>query len=151
MRDKQEKSAEENISDLSFFLRLTTIQATVTRRLDNALSNVHGISFVEYMVLHHLHHAAGDRLRRGELAERIGLTASGITRMLLPLEKLGYVARETDARDARVGYVTLTKGGKRLYADSAISANAIANEVAAPLTSEQVKLIYELMGKLTGS
>lgn len=31
----------------------------------------------------------------------MGLTASGVTRTLLPLEKIGLVGRESDPRDAR--------------------------------------------------
>ncbi len=39
------------------------------------------------MTLYYLERAPGGRLRRVDLAERLGLTASGVTRSLLPLEK----------------------------------------------------------------
>lgn len=41
------------------------------------------------------------------------------TRLLIPLEKIGLVARERDARDARVGYAVLTKAGERVLKDAA--------------------------------
>ena len=55
--------------------------------------------------------APGGRLRRVDLAERQGLTASGVTRSLLPLEKTGLVGRQPDPRDARVGYAVITAAG----------------------------------------
>ena len=94
-------------ASLEFCMRLTRAYATLTRRLDNALSNLHGLSFGDFMILYHLERAPGTRLRRIDLAERLGLTASGVTRSLLPLEKLGLVSRQPDPRDARVGYLLL--------------------------------------------
>ncbi len=38
--------------------------------------------------------------------------------MPLPLEKLGFVKREADPRDARVGYVVLTKAGRQRVAEA---------------------------------
>jgi DNA-binding MarR family transcriptional regulator len=52
-------------------------------------------------------------MRRGDLAEKLGLTASGVTRLLLPMEKIGLVRREADKSDARVSYVVLGAGGKQ--------------------------------------
>jgi hypothetical protein len=99
------KSAVKNSSEnFEFCLRLTRAYATLTRRLDNALSNLHGLSFSDFMILYYLGRAPESRLRRVDLAERLGVTASGVTRSLLPLEKLGLVLRQPDPRDARVGY-----------------------------------------------
>ena len=61
---------------LEFCLRLTRAYATLTRRLDNSLSGLHGLSFGDFMILYHLARAPGSRLRRIDLAERLGLTLS---------------------------------------------------------------------------
>ena len=95
-------------ASLDFCLRLARAYSVLTRRLDNALGNLHGLGFSDFMVLYHLQRAPATRLRRIDLAERLGLTASGVTRTLLPLEKLGLVARQPDPRDARVGYASIT-------------------------------------------
>ena len=42
------------------------------------------------------------------------MTQSAITRILIPLEKIGLIAREHDPRDARVGYAAITKAGRRI-------------------------------------
>jgi len=51
-------------------------------------------------------------MRRIDLAEKIGLTASGITRLLLPMEKIGLIKKEANEQDARVSYVVLASGGQ---------------------------------------
>ena len=51
-------------------------------------------------------------MRRVDLADAIGLTASGITRLLLPMEKIGLVRREAHDGDARVSYVCIAPGGE---------------------------------------
>lgn len=101
----------------------------MSRRFDTTLGGLHGISFSDFQLLHQLNRAAGNRLRRVDLAERLGLTPSGVTRSLLPLEKIGLVARQADTRDARVGYAVLTASGKRLLNEASETARTTAQEL----------------------
>jgi DNA-binding MarR family transcriptional regulator len=86
--------------------------AAITRELSAQLQREHGLTLNDYEVLLHLSHADGQRLRRVDLAERVVLTASGITRLLEGLERSGYVRKETCASDARVSYAKLTETGR---------------------------------------
>ena len=140
----------EPSSALDLSLRLARAYAVLTRRLDNALSSVHGLSFGDFMVLHQLQRAPGARLRRIDLAERVGLTASGVTRTLLPLEKLGLVARQPDPRDARVGYATLTEAGQQLLGYALVSAERICTDATQALPSEHVATLSAVLGTLAG-
>ncbi len=99
----------------TLFLQLAKVSAMLTRRFDAGLG---GLSLNEFIILYYLSLAQGAQLRRTDLADKIGLTASGITRLLLPMEKIGLVKRETDATDARVSFVRLASGGKHKLADS---------------------------------
>jgi len=135
---------------MEFCMRLTRAYATLTRRLDNALSNVHGLSFGDFMILYHLERAPGSRLRRIDLAERLGVTASGVTRSLLPLEKLGLVARQPDPRDARVGYALLTEAGQQLLQYALVSVQPIAQEALQQVPTDQVEALSMLLGQLAG-
>ena len=137
-------------SSLEFCLRLTRAHATLTRRLDNALSSLHGLSFGDFMILYHLGRAPGTKLRRIDLAERLGVTASGVTRSLLPLEKLGLVARQPDLRDARVGYASLTAVGQRLLRDALVSVEPITREATQPVPADQIDALSLLLGQLAG-
>lgn len=135
---------------LEFCMRLTRAYATLTRRLDNALSNVHGLSFGDFMILYHLERAPGSRLRRIDLAERLGVTASGVTRSLLPMEKLGLVARQPDPRDARVGYALLTEAGQQLLQYALVSVQPIAQEALQQVPADLVEALSMLLGQLAG-
>jgi len=114
---------------LEFTLRLARAQATLVRRLDQVLGGYHGISFSDFMLLHYLNRAPGGRLRRVDLAERQGLTASGVTRTLLPLEKIGLVERQQDPRDARVAYAAITETGRELLGNALTVANQISKDL----------------------
>ena len=137
-------------TSLELCLRLTRAWAVLTRRLDNKLSSVHGLSFSDFMVLHNLARAEGARLRRIDLAERMGLTASGVTRTLLPLEKIGLVGRESDPRDARVGYATLTPTGQELHGYALASAEAICQEATQAVPEDALAATVDLLGQLAG-
>lgn len=114
---------------LEFCLKLARASAALTRKMDNILGSVHGLSFGDFTLLLHLSQAPNGRLRRVDLADKVGLTASGVTRSLIPLEKIGLVAREADSRDARVGYAVLTPTGKKLLKNALLSAQNISTEL----------------------
>ena len=75
---------------LGFFFNLAKIQAVMARKFDSKLN---GLGLNEFIILYNLSLAEGSEMRRIDLAEKIGLTASGITRLLLPMEKIGLVKR----------------------------------------------------------
>jgi DNA-binding MarR family transcriptional regulator len=116
-------------ASLEFTLRLARAQATLVRRLDQVLGGYHGISFNDFMLLHYLNRAPGGRLRRVDLAERLALTASGVTRSLLPLEKIGLVERQQDPRDARVAYAALTDAGREMVGNAITVAEQISKDL----------------------
>ena len=68
----------------------------------------------------------GRRAGRTELARQLHLSASGVTRALLPLEKRGIVRREPDPADGRASFAILTDSGREL----ADNASATAAEAA---------------------
>jgi len=94
------------------YVRLLRAHAAITRRFNSQLLATHGLTLNDYEVLLHLSRADGQRLRRVDLAERILLTPSGITRLLEGLERCGFVERASCASDARVTYAQLTEEGE---------------------------------------
>jgi DNA-binding MarR family transcriptional regulator len=143
-------AGRQSSESLEFCLRLTRAYATLTRRLDNALSSLHGLSFGDFMILYYLARANESRLRRIDLAERLGVTASGVTRSLLPLEKLGLVSRQPDPRDARVGYALLTPAGQQLLIYALASIEPIAGEAIRKVPGDQVSSMLQVLGDLAG-
>ena len=113
---------------LNFILNLSKAQAVISRKFDAKLS-AYGMGSNDFIILYTLNQAHGEKLRRIDLAAQIGLTASGVTRMLAPMEKIGLVSRETNERDARVSYVVLAPGGKRLLQEALSTAENAASDL----------------------
>lgn len=138
-----------NISpSLQFFLHLTKMQTVVSRRFDSRLG---GLSLNEFIILFHLSQAPGEKLRRIDLAENIGLTASGVTRSLLPMEKVGLVGRETNEQDARVSFVTLAAGGKQKLLEALERAELIASDAIPTAKKEQLAELSALVEGIGGA
>ncbi len=133
-----------------FCLRLARANAVLIRRFDNALGSHHGISFSDFQLLNHLARAPGGKLRRVDLAERVGLTASGVTRTLLPLEKIGLVTREADPRDARVGFAVITATGHELAHNATDVVDLVSREAVRSLAPQQVAEMAALLGGIAG-
>jgi DNA-binding MarR family transcriptional regulator len=137
-------------ASLEFTLRLARAQATLLRRLDQVLGGYHGISFNDFQLLHYLNRAPGGRLRRVELAERLALTASGVTRSLLPLEKIGLVERQHDPRDARVAYAALTDTGRELLINATTVADQISKDLLRSCPPAQFDNVSTALGLIAG-
>lgn len=133
---------------LKILMNLAKAQAVISRRFDRL--NVHGIGFNDLMILYVLQQSTDGKMRRIDLADQIGLTASGITRMLLPMEKIGLVTREANERDARVSYVVLTSAGKQLFEDAEKTASTLANEIVPALKPKDINLLTDLLSSLGG-
>lgn len=134
-------------------LRLVRAQSALVRRFDARLGGLHGVSLADFTLLLRLEQAPGGRMRRVDLAEALGLTASGVTRGLAPLERIGLVTRETDARDARVAYAALTGTGRRLLAEMRTTAEETADEVfAGPAwPAADIARLADLLTRLGGT
>lgn len=140
----------EHTTQTDLCLRLARAHAVLLRRFDSGLGSHHGISFGDYQVLNHLSRAPGGRLRRVDLAERLGLTASGVTRTLLPLEKIGLVTREPDPRDARVGYAVITPTGQELMNNATDVVDLISREAMRAFPPDQLAVISAMLGHVAG-
>ncbi len=106
-------------------IKLIALHTRIQKQLAGPLS-VHGISFTEFLVLRQLRQAPDRKLRRVDLAQQVGLSASGVTRLLNPMQKIGLVSKEDAARDARVSLVTLTSAGENILKDATTTFNHVA-------------------------
>jgi DNA-binding MarR family transcriptional regulator len=114
------------MNNLSTILDLALARSIIVRDVDADLGTFHGLSLSDFAILRELGAAPGQRLRRGELAERLGVTPSGVARQLAPLERIGLVGRESHARDARLALVVLTDAGARVLEEAQPTAEEAA-------------------------
>lgn len=133
---------------LILILTLVKVHSLVNRRFDGSLG---GLGFTEFIILYHLNSAPEQKLRRIDLAGKVGLTASGITRLLLPMEKVGLVRKETNPNDARVSYVLLASGGKTRFNEALVRAEQLANEIIPPKAQAKVEDLTEVLTSMTGT
>src|SRR5256885_16188509 len=73
---------------------LSLARTKLARDVDHPLS-AHGISLADLAILRELRREADGKLRRSELAQRLGITPSGVARQVAPLERMGLVDRES--------------------------------------------------------
>jgi DNA-binding MarR family transcriptional regulator len=85
--------------------------AGVTRQLERELAAEAGMPLTWYDVLLQLAEAPGRRLRMAELADRVLLSRSGLTRLVDRLQAENLVSREPSPDDARGTYTVLTPEG----------------------------------------
>lgn len=82
------------------------------RRLDAELREEHGIGLGDYDVLVRLARAPGRRLRMTDLAQRVMLAPSSLTRVVDRQVAAGLVVRDRSATDSRVVHASLTEAGQ---------------------------------------
>lgn len=132
---------------MELLFKLSQAFSQTNKKVDRALS-AHGISLSEFMVLHHLNYAQNQMMRRIELADAVNLSASGITRLLNPLEKIHLVEKEKNSRDARVSLVKLTFTGRDLYKYAFLSCKSAMDNCTSEVSTKQLTAVLELLNKL---
>ena len=134
---------------LEAWVQFLRAHAAVTRALSAELLAEHGLTINDYEVLLHLAKAPDGQLRRVDLADRVLLTASGITRLLEGLERSGLMARAACESDGRVTYARLTDAGReRLRAAGATHVAGIRRLFSDRYTEEELATLAELLGRL---
>lgn len=127
-------------------------QATTKRELAAALHEQHGLTMTAYEALYVLSRAEDRRLKRVDLAERLVLTPSGVTRLLEGLEAEGLVERVSCETDLRVSYAGLTDAGAaKLEQASCGHTGSIRTLFEERFDAAEIEQLAELLGKLPGA
>lgn len=101
--------------------RLLATESRLRDRLDRELRADHGLSLGDYDVLVHLSEAPQRCLRMSELAERLLLSRSGLTRRVDGLVREGWVARKACHDDRRGSLAQLTDLGFEVLKHAAVT------------------------------
>jgi DNA-binding MarR family transcriptional regulator len=125
--------------------------AATTRLLSAQLQADHGLTINDYEALYILERAQDQRLKRVELARRLMLTPSGVTRLLEGLEGAGLVERVACPTDLRVAYAQLTEAGReKLEAASCGHVSSIRSLFEEHLSDEEIDNLVGVLEKLPG-
>lgn len=111
--------------NVALALGLSRVDAWLRKRIEPALP---GIGYTDFIILAELDSVVGGRLRPVDLANRLLLTPSGVTRAILPLVKIGLLERSSHERDARASYVAITQAGREKLAEAVDDVERIVGE-----------------------
>ncbi|MDT4893643.1 MAG: hypothetical protein QOE97_2678 [Pseudonocardiales bacterium] len=122
--------------------------AATTRELERELAEVR-LPLTWYDVLLQLAEAPDRRLRMAELADRVLLSRSGLTRLVDRLQAEGLVAREPSLHDARGTYTVLTLVGlRRLRTAAPVHLAGVERHWLAKFSDAELLLLAELLGRI---
>ena len=139
-------SAEQQLLAWRLFLRA---HALVTRRLETDLLAEQHMPLASYDVLVQLVEAPQRRLRMTELAERVLLSRSGLTRLVDRLEREGLVRREACLDDARGLFTVLLPAGvEKLREASGTHLRGVAEHAVGRLDEEEAAQLSTLLGRM---
>lgn len=117
---------------------------TIMPVLECEMREAQDLPLIWYNVLTHLSHDSNGGLRLQELAEAIGLSQSGLTRLLDRMGEAGLVAREPCADDRRGALAVITPEGKTVLEQAAPTyLRGIDKHFLRHLSDKDVTALYE--------
>src|SRR4051794_25989700 len=119
------------------------------RELEREMLTATGLPLAWYDVLLQLAEAPGRRLRMAELADRVLLSRSGLTRLIDRLQAEGLVRREPSPDDARGTYTVLTPAGlERLRSAAPGPLAGIRTHWLAHFSDDELRVLGGWLGRL---
>lgn len=123
-----------------------TAHALIVEQIDQDLSAAGQVPLGWYDVLIELTEAPERRLRMNELARKVVLSRSGLTRLVDRIEAEGLLRRELDPTDRRGFYAILTdKGRAALRRAWPIYAQGISNYFARHFSNQEAQEMEALL------
>ncbi|MFD6055722.1 MarR family winged helix-turn-helix transcriptional regulator [Agromyces sp. NPDC060279] len=132
---KQLEDSMSTAATADAWAQLSLLASAVDSELDRWLGDAFRVSATELRALELLSRASDKELRVNELAQRIGLNASSVTRLVNRLEAKGLARRDLCADDGRGVYAVIDEAGERLLADARPAADAHLASVLSQLAA----------------
>jgi DNA-binding MarR family transcriptional regulator len=142
-----ERPTDDEVAVWRSFLRA---HAQLLRTMEAELGAAGEISLATYDVLVQLSEAPDHRLRMTELADRVLLSRSGLTRLIDRLERDGLVQRVPSPDDARGTLAVMTELGRdRLRSASRVHLRGVAEQFIRRFDARELARLGDLLGRLT--
>ncbi len=143
---KQATRHDPRLSAWRDFLRA---HARIVRALERELQDEQAMALTDYDVLVQLAGVEPHRLRMSDLADRLLLSRSGVTRLVDRLTRDGFVERVTCDDDRRGQWASLTDAGyARLREASPTHLRGVARHFLDRLPDEELAALERIMGRL---
>ena len=130
------------------WLRLLAVEQRLSLRLSSALLP-HRLALADYEVLVRVVQAGDAGLRMQELARRVFLTDSGMTRLVARLEGQGLLSRGSVEGDQRGRTCRATESGRELlHAAQPAFLASLKEAFGEALTQQELRAFGALLGKI---
>lgn len=124
-------------------------EGALRRVLDERLASEAGCSLLEHDLLAWLTAASQRRLQMLELADRLGVTRGGLTRIVDRLVERGWIERDRPASNRREVYAVLTSDGHHAVEHArAIYVSALQQTLGAHLGKGELGELARITNKL---
>ncbi|MEV4473672.1 MarR family transcriptional regulator [Nonomuraea sp. NPDC049504] len=109
-------ATEPSITDT--WQQVLLLHSHIESRLATALQRRHGVGLSEFRALGHLAASPSSELRMQELADKLGLNQSSVTRLVARLNAADLAYRDLCPDDKRGVYAVVTEAGKARHAEA---------------------------------
>jgi DNA-binding MarR family transcriptional regulator len=128
---------------------LLQVHAALVPRLDRRLRQRAALPLGWYDVLLELQAAPDRKLAMTQLAERVVLSRTRVSRVVDELVGEGYVRREVNPLDARSAFAVLTDTGLAKFREAApIYLEGIQQEFAAGLSDRELRTVLDVLTRV---
>ena len=129
---------------------LLQVHASLVPILDKDVHSQTGLPLSWYDVLLELATEPEGRLRMSDLAERVVLSRTRVSRLVDELVTRGLVAKVEHPDDRRSAYAVITEAGLRDFRDAApVYLRAIEAQFAAHLTNDELLTLAQVLSKVS--
>ena len=134
---------------LQAWMELSEATSAMRTAVNRTLQQRAGLSLAENLVLCQVAMAPDGRLKMVDIADRLGIVKSAVTKTVDRLEARGWLSRQRDDRDRRTVYATLTPAGADTFQRTQpLFADAVTSHLSGPLSTAEVAELRHLLGKL---
>jgi DNA-binding MarR family transcriptional regulator len=134
---------------LAAWWKLMAAYALLVQRVSRDLAAATSLPLGSYNVLRLLHEAPGGRLRLSELSRVVFLTRSGVTRLVIRLERAGLLRREEYAKDRRGSCAILTDRGRDEWRRArVVFKRIVVEQFGSHLTDAEAEMLNAVLGRI---
>lgn len=128
---------------------LVRLEIRLWNQVDARLREAHDLPLAYFWPLYVVGHTPDKRLRVGELAEVLGITVGGTSKIVDRIERIGFLRREPDATDRRASRIALTAPGRSVLDAASTTYEAeMATLLGTALTLDEQRSMHRLISRL---
>lgn len=134
---------------IQWLLDLVRLEIVLWNRIDARLRQEHDLSLAFFESLFFIAHSSDGGLRVGELAQALGITVGGTSKLVDRIEAAGLIRRELTADDRRASRLVLTATGQHKLADARKTFDTeVATVLDAVLSADEQQHLHDLVIRL---